>query len=265
MKTMRYVTLFTCLGLVSNAGAATLVESKDASGRVQQVLVEGNFARMEAGPQGGYMVVDLEKQSMFAVDPNKKMVVDMFAQPPQPPQMPPAQQAEAAKVEAKLVQVGPGPEIAGFPTTQYQITANGQVCGNEYLSSEALKLEELQNFVHAMQKIGESRKKAMGPMPFMQHLPPCARAMEELETEMTQQGFSMRSTTAEGKMTQEIVRLAPNTQAQPGAFELPADYQRTTPHEMMQRAMEEVQKMDPEQMKKMQEQMRKRMEEGAKQ
>jgi len=69
----------------------------------------------------------------------------------------------------------------------------------------------------------------------------------------------------EGKTLQEISRIAADVPAEPGAFDLPADYKRTTPHEMMQQAMEQMQKMDPEQIKKMQDEMHKRMEESAKQ
>lgn len=263
MKSMRYLTLTAGLCLSLGAGAATLVENKDASGQVQRVLLEGNFARMDAGPPGNYMLVDLAKPAMFAVDHNQKMVVDLFAKPPQPPHMPAQQQPpEAPTVESKLVKIGPGPEIAGFATTQYQITANGEICGNEYLSAEVLDVPGLRNFVQTMQNIAESRKKEMGPMPFMQQMPPCARATEELEAELSKQGFSMRSADKDGKMLQEIVRITPDVPAQPGAFDLPADYQRTTPHEMMQKAMEQMQKMEPDQMKKMQEEMRKRMEEA---
>ncbi len=269
MTLFRQACLATLSGfcLISSAWAATVVENKDASGQIQKVMLEGNYARMEgANAPDGYMLIDLEKHKMYAVNPQQKMIVDMLADPP--PQMPPGGkppgQPDAPELNAELVKVGDGPEIAGYATTHYQIKADGQVCANEYVSSEAMEVPMVGKFVNAMQEISDSRRQAMGNMPFGQ-MPPCARAMRELSDDVAKHGLSMRTTGPNGKVRQEVAKITTDVKTEADMFKLPEGYQTTSPQKMMQQAMERMRQMTPEQRQQMQEAMRQRMEQGQRQ
>lgn len=260
------------LCLSASVPAATVLESKNPMGQTQKMMLDGKRARMEGGAPGSYMLMLLDKEKMYAVNEGQKQIMDMSkpAEPPTgPPGMPEMQgmpgmpgmpkQGEARKVDAKLVKKGAGPEIAGYPTTHYQVTANGNVCSNEYISAKVLELPDVKNFVEASQKMKSQEKK--GPIPFMR-MDPCMQASMELADEMEGLGMSMRSVGKDGKARHEVASIKTGVDVPAGTFDLPEGYNMTTPQEMMQKAMQQMQErmknMTPEQRKQM-EQMHQRM------
>jgi hypothetical protein len=213
------------------------------------------------------------------INTKQKQALDMT-----PPSAPPAdflkhlqqqqpQNVPDAKVE--LVKKGDGPEIAGYPTTHYQIIANGNVCSNEFIAEKALQNSQIKAFADYMQSMKEDRKKAMGD--FMPKSPePCVQAAEKLSDQVMKLGLSMRSTDHENKVRQEVLSIKTDEKVDAAQFKLPEGFEIMTPQQMLQKAMQqgmqgmqppagmEGMQLSPEQRQKMQQEFMQRLEEAKK-
>jgi hypothetical protein len=158
-----------------------------------------------------------------------------------------------------VLKKGDGPEIAGYTTVHYQVTANGELCSNEYLAADVLKINDIQSFIRAMQ---EMNPKKNTPMPFMQ-ANPCLHAGIEMAEQFQTLGMSLRSMSKDGQVQHEITKIHTEMEAPAGIFDLPSDYTLSTPQEMMQKMMREMsermQNMPPEERQRMLE-MQQRMQ-----
>jgi len=210
--------------------AATVIESKDTQGNIARITLESGKVRMDMpNNNAGYMLMLLEEDKRYSINHKQKMILDAS----QPPSMPEMQKmpapAEAEKVQAELKSIGEGPQMAGYPTTHYQILANGQVCSDEYISANTLQLPEIKNF------IAKQKKAEQPPHPFMPQNP-CMKASFEVAEQIKAIGLVMKSE-VNGKVRQEIVSIQTNVQVAPEQFTLPQDYQTITVQEMMRKMM----------------------------
>jgi len=158
---------------------------------------------------------------------------------------------EGDAVQAKLINKGNGPMIAGYPTIQYQVKADSQVCSETYFSKEAGKVAYLKNFLIALSKLSKSRKiKGM-------QLPPCLKAHDQLEAESLKLGLPMKTIVKGGKrgdqVMYEIVSIQTNVDVSRDIFNLPVGYRMMSEQEMiregeakMRQWMEENKQRRPE-------------------
>ncbi len=271
--------------LCSQAWAATVIEQKGsalapkqanaAQPQTSKILLDATHARMDAGQPGQYMLMDFTHHKILMVNSTKKQAVDISAMPKMPA-MPNAQQPAPKQVQAELTKVGAGPQIAGYATEQYQVKADGNVCSNEFISADAMKVAHITEFMQSMHKIAEDRRQAMANMPFFQQ-DPCAKAAEQMAGEVLKVGMLMRSEEATGQLRQEVISIQADVPTTAESFTVPAEYETLTPQQMMQRAMQSMiqqgQKgaqegkegmaaplLSPEMQKKMQEEMAHRLE-----
>ncbi|MCP4701708.1 MAG: hypothetical protein GY862_33345, partial [Gammaproteobacteria bacterium] len=244
MRFPRYCTIIALAGVcaASSAWAATLVEIKKGR-HAQKILIEGDNARMESGQPGQYRLMKLKEKKMFVVNADRKIYIDVLSPPsaggqkPLLPNMPAQPERQNAKVDAKLVEKGEGPAIAGYPTMHYQVTANGKVCSDEYVSAQALKIKDIANFVRASREIETAGKKWAGGAPPFMRVNPCMEADELTKEKLTSQGALMRSVLMNGRARHEVVSIKTNAPANPDAFGIPTGFKKTTPYELMQEAM----------------------------
>lgn len=269
---------------VTTAQAAVVIEtttSNPQGSQKQKVIIDDKNARIEANADAQqFMLVSFGDKKSYMINIKQKQALDMT-----PPSAPPAdflkhlqqqqpQNVPDAKVE--LVKKGDGPEIAGYPTTHYQIIANGNVCSNEFIAEKALQNPQIKAFADYMQSMKEDRKKAMGD--FIPKSPePCIQASEKLGDQVMKLGLSMRSTDHENNVRQEVLSIKTDEKIDPSQFKLPEGFEIMTPQQMFQKAMQQGMQgmqppagmeggmqMSPEQRQKMQQEFMQRLEEAKK-
>ncbi|SEH04506.1 hypothetical protein [Candidatus Venteria ishoeyi] len=252
-KNYRAILINTLLigSVASAANAATLIEqqstrpnpmTKEVKTFKQTMLVEGLKGRMNGAlPNGQYVLMDVGAGKTFMVNPKEKMVIDMST-PPQMPKMPKQlKQAPADKPAAKseLIKVGAGPEIAGYPTTHYQVKADGKLCADQYVSEPALKVKHLKHFMESMGKMNAERKKAVGAMPFMK-MNPCFIVAEEVAGDLLAKGIVLRTQSPDGNRDFEVLKIQTDVSVPANDFIIPTGFEIATPQQMMQRAMQRM-------------------------
>ncbi len=236
----RCLSLILGTSLVLPAWGATLIKHTNQQGQIQQTLMSGTQARMDSGEPNRYMVLKLDTQTMYAVDAGQKKVLEMSLKAddkavPQMPNMP--NMPEPVKVESALVDQGAGPEMVGYATQRYQITANGEVCSDNYVSKDALELPELQSFLDAMTQLTHSRR-AM--MKMAMAFSPCLTAQVEQEDALMEKGMVLKSLDGKGTLLHEVTDIETNVEVTPEQFAIPSDYQVMNEQQLMQQRMEQM-------------------------
>jgi len=229
-----------CLGLaaavaMSTVSAATLLESKDSKGMVQSIYFEG--AKMRAQERGAkeYMLFDMAKQKMYAVNPGDRQVVDLSGFLAQRS----GKSGSARKVAAKLSRKGAGPTVAGYATEHYVVTANGKKCADEYLSKKAMAdLKATMTASERFWQLGEDYQPGMGGA----MSDPCDLVDTQIGKSYKKYGLPLRVVEADGSLSMEITRISKNAALPPGGFSVPAGYAVVDAHKQMQDAMREAQK-----------------------
>lgn len=228
--------LLTTLLLVSAGptAAATLIEVKSSEG-LTRIYTEGSKARMESG-RDGYMIVDNQAKTLLVVMPAERRVMDMSdaLQGPDP-------QTSGDAIDIKFNKEGNGPRIAGYPTTRYSYSANGQPCGSLLASRQALEDSGLDSAFKMMERMA-SRADAMR-MAFNSNTPPCERAGTQFSRHVKKIGVPMRITAGNGQLVSEITRIDTGAKLPANAFTVPAGYQVQDTGKMMREAQQMMQQM----------------------
>ena len=229
---MRLALLSLLLAVSPWALAGTLIESRDAAGGVQRVLIEPPLAKVETGEPGSFLWLDLRKGKAYAVSTEEKQMLDLSAmlapghERPVPPRQGPA-----------LVKAGAGPEIAGFPTERYRLMIGDKVCYEEFLSPKALAQTQTADLLRALAKLSQEDL-------------PHERAMEEedacyaverlAERQYEALGLPLRTVAADGKVVHEVITLHRDHKFPAATFALPADYEVLDPKHLFDDAMENM-------------------------
>lgn len=222
--------------------AATQIET-EVNGHVQKVLIANQQARMEGDKSAQYMLINIEKQTMYAVDDTAKRIVIIDMQHPVTPTTPslPPNVPAAPEIKAELVKVGEGEKIAGYATVHYQMKANGTVCSDNYFSSEVAEIADVKAFSNVMYESTQLRKKNMThPMMFANV---CMQAQMQLESQFKEKGTLLKAVdTKMNKVMQQVLAVKTQVNATPETFTLPKDYEQVSEADMMQRIQSELMK-----------------------
>jgi len=218
--------------------AATLIEQQDNKG-TQKVFLADQQVRLESGEPSRYRLIDLPSKKAYTIDTKEQRIVEMevAGTPPALPSNMPSL-PKASPVEAELVKKGEGPKIAGYATVNYEVTANGKVCSENYFSKEAAKIAHLNEFMEAMYTLSSSRKPKGMPMP------PCQQAHDNLEKESMALGVPMKSVIKWGdkeKVRHEVKRIQTDVTVAKDFFDLPKGFKRITEEEMIKENTEKMQ------------------------
>lgn len=214
--------------------AATIIESEAGSARFKSLMtVENGKAKMQSDPVN-YILIDPSAGQYLYILQEKKQIVDMNAAPPLDFKR---STAGSALPKVNLVHKGAGPKIAGYPTQRYQLFANGALCLNTYLSSEAMTRSGLKEF-HADFARMQAKQKQAGRAAGMRYAP-CEDAQDVLMARYPELGMAMRTLDASGQLRQEVVSIETGARVAPSIYELPQGFSRLT-HEEFLRQMEGV-------------------------
>ena len=245
-----------------SAMAADLIESRDGQGNRSTFYIEGDRAHIEMPQQQGYMVLDVNNNSMKAVIHKQRAVMDMSDLLASD-----AAGSSGQQVDADARSKGPGPKIAGYETKQYDIYANGQYCGSTFVSVNAVRDLGLKKFARAMQTMNSSIQNTVTGITgtgMNRLLGPCEQAEMQLSDRIQDIGFPLRFINQNRQLVSEVTKISRNVRLPANAFKIPADYRVMNPNKMMKDAMKQmpamqdmIKNMPPEAM----EMMRKRMQE----
>lgn len=210
----------------ATAWAATLIEERDSESTVLMYIEKGKM-RTETPGESGYALLDLRGRKMFMIDPAEKNVVDMSSMMfPQETGQAPAVRGAA---NPALEKIGSGPEIAGYKTEHYVLTANGRKCQELFTSKEAFADS---GWADLWNDVGESMKDMAAAE---EDADDCDVAEAEL-IDPAEIGWPLKTIQADGETT-EVVRIERDAVVPPGGFEIPAGYTVISMQEMFSGAL----------------------------
>ncbi|KHD08700.1 hypothetical protein PN36_31385 [Candidatus Thiomargarita nelsonii] len=205
----------------SGSFAATVVE-RNEMGKIQKIILDEHAARIDSSVSNYYTLLYLDKGKAYMVNTKEKRIVEMniIGTPPKLPQnMPPWQaRRDRPSQKAELVKKGNGPSIDGYPTINYQVKTNGQLCSENYFSKKAAQVPYLKAFIRAMSDMTNSRK--IKGMP----VHPCQKAHDDLAAESMSLGFPMKSVVKmdkRGGVRFEIISIKTDVDVSADTFTLP--------------------------------------------
>jgi hypothetical protein len=235
-----YATALSTL-LYSPVFAATKIVSSNEQNNVVSMVIGNKIARVNSEKENQYMLMDFNLKKFIAVDTERNSAIDMSesmnAQLPVDPSATPA-------LPVTLKKIGDGPTIAGFETVHYQMFAGDQYCDSVYLSSEASKLPNLEDFIAAMSDMSQSKKPAMQT----KDSSTCDKTRADAGEEYLKIGMPMKIVTADNKMQMLIQKVDPDFNVADNYFNVPDGVQVMTMEELMKK----MQQMMIQQMQKQQ-------------
>lgn len=213
--TRTLLTVLALAGAASAASAATVMETREPGGGIAKMTVEGRYARMQS-EEHNYVLIDLTQGKFYGVDLGARHIIDMSAPPPPDPNFKPEQRPA---VHAVLVDKGEGPIIAGFPTRHYQITAEGRICSDTFLSAQAMEEGDMRGFMEGFQRFYQQQKEA-----YVQagaDYDACEEAQDVAWDKYLEYGMPLKTVDLDGYMRQEVVALRTGVSVEKGYFDLP--------------------------------------------
>jgi hypothetical protein len=226
--------------------SAMLMESLEADGELSRIYIEGDRARLEMPGDESYIVMDVAKRSMKVVSHQERSVMDLSELLQDKGNG--GAQAKVPRVEGRSLSKGAGPKIAGFGTEEYEIQANGAYCGTVFLSAEAMKGTGFARFARMMETMDdfvEANVNAMlGTTAQAAGVDsPCESATEQQMTRLLATGVPLRVLDQNRQLESEVTLIDKRAKLPVDAFVTPADYQQTTPKQMMDESRVQLQEM----------------------
>ena len=269
MNIYRFILIASCVTIMAMpAHSGTLVETTDQDGETVITRFDDGKVRSETAQPGSFVLIDLKKEKAYVVDDSRHIVMDISSQMWDQGQ----EMAEPAVdyPKARLVEQGKGPTIAGYSTVHYKVMVGDKFCGDEYLSSKAIKEASMQEFSEVMSRMSKQQQQMFGDMGDMMQ-DPCDAADLTLYESYLEHGMPMRSVDKDGTVNNEVKRIETNVKIPADYFKLPKDYQVTSMEQMMQQHnmsqqnqmenMPDMSGMSKEDMQMMREQLKQQIEE----
>ena len=201
---------------VPATNADTVIDFRN-QGKDLQFLTDGKTARINTRGSDDYMLVKFEQNTIFSVNPEQNQVTNIsdalpaigFSQPPE--------------IKLTLKPLGKGPAVAGYATTRYRLTANGEYCGSLYASREALEGSAIEEMFDTLKTMADNHLQSLGG--FAALIPTCQLAQIELAGKLEEVGAPMRMTSKDGSIDSEITKILKDVQVKTALLALPAPSQ----------------------------------------
>jgi hypothetical protein len=130
-------------------------------------------------------------------------------------------------VKVDVKKVGAGPEIAGYSTVHYTISAQDIICQDVYVSTKAMKDIASKNIMKYMQEMSETDMEETGNA----SRTPCDYADQGVD--YVELGFPMRTMYIERNQAYEVTAIQLHATLPAGGFELPEGMQIMDMGQMM--------------------------------
>lgn len=210
--------------------AATVIKTKELSGHVSIMTVQGAMARIGA-QQGHYVIVDAKKQKFYAVNDQRRQVTDLTQDLPKTGTK--TQTADQPTVHTEIKHVGAGPRIASYPTEHYKVFANGNLCEETWLSPQATKQAHLAEFLGAFYGFFSKQRRAYRRAG-MQYSP-CDEARAVATKDYRQLGMAMKTVLPDGTVRQRVLSVKTGVDVPASEFRLPNGYRVMSREEAIER------------------------------
>ena len=236
-------TTFALLALLSlHAESAVMIEMQDSEG-VSRIYSDGQRGRIEMSGRDDFMLIDSKENTAYMVIPSQRTVLDMR-------DMLNSQATTSNGGKAKLTRQGSGPEIAGYKTVEYLVTAGDRNCQTVYGSRSAMEKSGVEDIVSVFQKMA-LQAHAMATQ-FGMGNDPCTAADALVAQQAAEIGMPMRVKDEAGAVISEVLRINTDATLPPDAFGLPDDYEVQNMAQMQQQMREQMPPIE-DMMKQMQE------------
>lgn len=202
--------------LSGGVSAGVLVDFRDRSGKDSQFVSDGGFGRLNLPGDQGYIILDYAAQSMKAVVPARKQVLDMSGD------MPSFGGEAPEKTPVTVEPDGDGPEIAGYQTRRYKLLVNGKSCGTVFASQKALEDTGMDQMFRALQKIADQTAKTFAAV--KAGMSECQKGMSNTFDHIETIGAPLRSVNNEGKVDVEVTDVKTDVELAADTFAVPSDY-----------------------------------------
>jgi len=260
---MYKILLFGIFLLSTTAHSSILIESVDDDGKKGRVLIDEGRARVDAGTLGGYMLINLNDGSVYAVNHGERAILDLNT--PLISTHPHSNNSTQKAPTITFVKKGNGPVIAGYQTIRYRVNIDGMHCFDEYLSEQLLSYPHVKRFVEVIGKsTGADANTGMG-VPFDPDAP-CESADELADDYYQKFGIPMRTVGSNGLISHEITHVDTKTNPPAGTFTSPPGYKTVTREELINRAASKIpahsdtSNLSSDDVKKMQERIKQQLE-----
>lgn len=230
----RMLCLLWVLAAPTAAWADVQIKYEDATGATSTMRSNGQKVRINDGKMPGYMLVDGSSGEFFMVDKKRKEIIRVSADDA-------GSTVEVGTLSVSLKPRGGGEKIAGYATRQYDLIANGKVCGTLYGSTELWNNRDMRRMFESMQgmhKISRSMMAGMAPM-----LTACQRANARMGDLADTSGFVMRVIDDQGKQVFEVVSVDTDKSVASDYYDLPAGMKVIDMNDKMKAASKQGQQM----------------------
>lgn len=221
-----------CLPAISNADI--LISSVDAGDTPTRVLIADDIARIDAGGNSVYMLIDLRQGKMYAVDDGGKYAMDMGSPMPVRPEHGELNTATVPQPAIRFEHRGEGPVIAGFATAHYRISVDGRHCYDEFLAPAALQQPQIRRFIETMSEASHNDERRV----LMQLTDParlCEAAEDMIDDNYARIGIPLRTQDALGRVIHRVTAIDLHAPHDPVALRVPEGYDILTRAELMAR------------------------------
>ena len=251
-----FFTLIPAVFAPASVNADTVIVLFSDNAKVQ-FLSNGKNARINTKGKDDYMLVDFKSNSIYAVDPAKKQILNVSES------IPDIGSGKTPEFHLNLKPAGNGPTIAGYATNKYRISAQGADCGTIYGSREALNgTRSVKEMFDTMKTMADNHRKSLGG--FASAIPPCQLARMELANHVDKIGAPLKTIDKDGRVETEVLSINHNANVEASNYALPSNYKRISMADKIEEATRSSQEMDrmQQQMPDMQQMMRQMQETG---
>ena len=178
------------------------------------------MARINSRGTDDYMLVNFNTSSIYSVTPEDKQITNLSSS------ISSISLLKAPSIRLDIKPAGPGPVIAGYNTTKYRLSANGDYCGTLFASREALKGSAIENMFGTLKTMADNHLESLGGFAIV--IPTCQLARMRLAEKLQHIGAPMRVLDIEGNIDSEITMINKNAGVAPHNYSLPTNYKKVS-------------------------------------
>ncbi len=230
---------FAFLFCTATVSADTVIEFK-FDGKQSQFLTDGKNARINTRNSEDFMLVNFDSNTIYTVNPAKKEVFNLSDS------FPSITGIEPPKIRVDIKPAGNGPQIAGFQTRKFRLSADGDYCGMIYASKDALKGTDIESMFDTFKSMADSQLKSLGG--FAAIIPSCQMARIRLTEKLPYIGAPMRVIDVEGNVESEITRIIKNARVEPHNYSIPKHFDNVSLDEKIEQAKQAGRKQEEPQL-----------------
>jgi len=218
----------------SSAVADVQLVLRDFRGDTSEISSNGRQARIESTQMPGWAIVDYSNGEFLVVNPAYNEITSMRLDADSGADGSPG-------IDIVLQDLGSGARIAGYPTRQYRIKANGQSCGSVFASNRLLQDASIRGLFESMR----SMQKSVGGISaaISEFLPVCQRANLHVSDAMGSTGVPMKVLDAHGQVVSEVVSVKTDVSIAPSAYQAPPGMNVVSAQDRMNQASQQLQQI----------------------